>query len=147
VLFLYWDAPHGVSPLIYCALRRSACSSKKGFEEIHVLSRDVATRAAREGQRSQQTMTTEREEMNWSHGKSAMVCSVLAAVAFPLFLLFGRFGGVMSIASAILLVVGMGFFWSALWRTQCRDLWAWMALLVGVVTVFCSCVLVRNLPD
>lgn len=85
--------------------------------------------------------------MVWSHGKSAMVCALLAALTLPLFFLFGRIGGAMFIVSAILLVVGMGCFWSALWKTRCRDLWAWLALVVSLLTIYGSYVLTMKLID
>ena len=78
---------------------------------------------------------------HWTDGKSAVVCMLLVAAATPIVLFGGRIGLVLFIPAVALEIVAMGFFWAALWKTRCRDVWAWLALLLGVVTL-CAFVLV-----
>ena len=83
----------------------------------------------------------------WSDGKSAMVCALLGLLTIPASLLVGQIGGVMFILSGILFLFCMAFFWSALWRTRGRDVWAWIALFIDVIAMLGSCALTMNLGD
>lgn len=83
----------------------------------------------------------------WSDGKSAMLCAMLALVTAPIPLLVGPNGGIMYYVTPILLLFGMAFFWPALWHTRGRDVWAWMALLVGSAVVIGASALTMRLGD
>lgn len=83
----------------------------------------------------------------WSDGKSAMLCAMLALATTPILPLVGRMGGIMFLATSLLLLFGMAFFWSALWHSRGRDVWAWMALLVGSAAVIGASALTMHLGD
>ncbi len=80
----------------------------------------------------------------WTDGTSARLCVLLAAPLIPA--VGGRhvrvsFGLILAI---FLMTIAWGFFWSAAWKSRCRDLWAWLALMVGVVTAFRLLVAIIN---
>ena len=76
-------------------------------------------------------MTVQVKPLSLSDGMSATLCVVLGAFVF----LLVHHGVMQESAVYIALgcaIVAMGFFWSALWKTRCRDLWAWCALLLAI---------------
>ena len=67
---------------------------------------------------------------------SATVCVLLAGLILFGAVLFAetrliRMGSLCLAGFALLLA--MGFFWSALGKSRCRDIWAWFALIIGAI--------------
>jgi len=76
-----------------------------------------------------------KQTSRWSDGMSALVVLCMAE-ALVLFIHFRERPGIEALAVGCLLVVAMAFFWSVLWRTRCRDVWAWAVCLLGPLLFF-----------
>jgi len=76
---------------------------------------------------------------SWSDGKSAFVFALGAAVIIPVMVVRREENYIQLLPIAFLLVLSMGYFWSAIWKTNCHDIWAWAALTVGLLTIFGIC--------
>lgn len=72
---------------------------------------------------------------HWSDGCSAIVTEVVAALVIPV-MKFRHQSDFEPILAMILMVVGMGFFWSGLWKSGGRDVWAWISLPIGAAVGF-----------
>jgi hypothetical protein len=71
---------------------------------------------------------------NWSDGKSAMLCVIVMALAIPIMVIRRKIGVELWLV-LLTAIPAMAFFWSALWRSRCRDVWAWLSLLLGFLVV------------
>lgn len=63
-------------------------------------------------------------------GKRAMMAVFAAALLIPVMRMRHRDSYEPLLGDGVL-VIAMGFFWSALWKSGCKDVWAWASLVLG----------------
>ena len=72
---------------------------------------------------------------HWTDGCTAIVTEVVAAFLIPV-MKFRHQADFEPILAMIIMVVAMGFFWSGLWKSGGRDIWAWISLPIGAAVGF-----------
>jgi len=72
----------------------------------------------------------------WSDGKSALLFALGAAVVVPVMAIRREESYIELLPTTFLLVIALGYFWSAMWKTKCHDTWAWVALIIAILTIY-----------
>ena len=75
------------------------------------------------------------DRSHWTDGCSAVVAEVVAALVIPV-MKFRHQADFEPILAICIMVVAMGFFWSGMWKSGGRDVWAWISLPIGAAVGF-----------